>query len=76
VADKKLPVKRLGNQVCIPVKKEGTVYDNFELLAQLVLDWKAENPIEEIDGPPIIHVTQSSSGRGISINSITFSLKE
>lgn|GEM_PF-3367783 len=75
MAEKRLPTKRVGNQVCIPVKKEGTVYDNFELLVQLIEDWKNENPTDEIDGSPKYHITQSSSGRGISINSITFSLK-
>jgi len=76
MTDTKLPVKRVGNQVCIPVKKEGTVYDNFELLAQLIEDWKAENPDEVLDGPPIFLITPASGTRKITVNSITFSLKE
>ena len=76
VADKKFPVKRVGNQVCIPVRKEGTVYDNFELVAQLVEDWKLENPTEQLASPPEYHITPASGTRSITVNSITFTLKE
>jgi len=70
---KKMPVIENGFFVIIPVGVQGGVYENAMHLTNLINKWCEENPGKKIVGNPNFHITPSSGGRNISIDSISFS---
>lgn len=72
---KNMPVVEKGHHVIIPVGIKGAVYENAEYLLDLVTKWETEHPKQEIVGTPNFNITPSSSGRGVTIDSISFSWK-
>ncbi len=72
---KKCPYVSRRNIVIIPVGKSGSVYTNALYLLDIIDKWYDANPGLIIEGNPNFNVTPSSSGRGVSIDSISFTWK-
>lgn len=70
-----MPVISRKNRVIIPVGVAGSVYANADYLLDLLNAWENNNPGKAIDGNPNYNVTPSSSGRGVTIDSISFVFK-